>query len=279
MKVLVYQAYGRDDIKRQTLFSIVSLLSNLRFEENDFQVWIYTEDVNFFEPYFANHANVKCKPVTMVQIKKWRGAIDFVHRVKVEILMDAAAQFIGDLYYCDGDTYFLKSPANLFDQVADNISLMHIAENTLAGGKDPLSKKIKRFVKKHKFLVAGEQLQISVETMMWNAGVLAISQINKTLLPQVLELTDCLYSLYQKHIMEQLAFSVCLQNATKVLPANEVIYHYWNQKDEYQILIDEFFMKNKNLSSALEAYRSFQFPEPPKPKQNLLQKIRSRFLR
>ncbi len=278
MKVLVYQAYGRDDIKRQTLFSIVSLLSKTNFVAEAFQVWIYTEDEQFFTPYFANHPLVKCKLVAMEQIKKWRGAIDFVHRVKVEILIDAAAQFVGELYYCDGDTYFLSSPASLFDQVNNNISLMHIAENTLIDGRDPLSKKIKRFVKKNKFQVAGQNMQIPVETMMWNAGVLAVSQINKSLLPHVLELTDRLYSLYQKHIMEQLAFSVCLQNATKVLPSDGVVYHYWNQKDEYQILIDNYFTTNKNLMTAIEQYQNISFPPAPKPKQRFLEKIYSKFL-
>lgn len=273
-KVLVYQAYGVQDVIRQTMFSIVSLLKAIE-PSDTLQIWIYTDQKNIFTDFFGEHPRLKYVEVTMEQIKAWRGEIDFVHRVKIEILKDAGSRFKGCLYYCDGDTYFMSSPAKLYARVNDRYSLMHIAENALDRGTDPLSKKILKFVKKHHFQVNQELVGIGPSTVMWNAGVLGLSEKNKSLLPFVLELTDQSYSLYRKHVMEQLAFSFFLQTRSEIIPANDVIYHYWNQKAEYQSAIDQYLKETGTVEKALESYSGFSFPAPPKPKETktILQKI------
>ncbi len=273
-KVLVYQAYGLLEIVRQTQFSILSFLKNRELDDLT-EIWVYTDQKNRFVEFFGDHPQIEYVEITKDQIQKWRGEINFVHRVKVEILKDAASKFQGCLFYCDGDTYFMSSPKSLFKKVSDRYSLMHIAENALDAGKDPLSKKILKFVKTHQFQISNEFVGIGPSTVMWNAGVLGISEKNKYLLSLVLELTDQAYSLYQKHVMEQLAFSFYLQTRTTVLPADSVIYHYWNQKDEYQASIDGYLLDNPSVEKALENYANFAFPGPPQPKKKktILQKI------
>ncbi len=263
-KILVYQAYGLEDVMRQTIFSIVSLLS---FSPRNIEILVYTDDVKKFEGFFGKHPQVKLVEINKDQIKAWRGTIDFVHRVKVEILMDAAKKFVGPIFYCDGDTYFLSSPEQIFSEVNNRISLMHIAENALIEGKDPLSKKILKFCKKNQFDVGGDHVAIGASTVMWNAGVLGISEANKSLLPLVLQLTDQMHTLYKKHVMEQLAFSFFLQTRSSIKAADHVIYHYWNQKDEYQKKIDEFLIQNTTIETALTSYAGFEWPGPPQPKK------------
>lgn len=268
-KVLVYQAYGLEDVIRQTQFSMISLISKIA-KPGSVEIWVYTDRKDLFTPYFGSYPHIVYKEITMDQVKKWRGAIDFVHRVKVEILRDAGKQFDGPLFYADGDTYYLSDPTEMFSHVNDRYSLMHIAENALIDGKDPLSKKILKFCKKHQFDIHGEHVAIGPSTVMWNAGVLGISQNNKKLLPSVLELTDQMHSTYQKHVMEQLAFSFFLQTRSQVQAADHVIYHYWNQKPEYQATIDRFLNDTKFLETGLKEYAKFPWPAPPAPKKKKL---------
>lgn len=264
--VLVYQAYGREDILRQTIFSMISLLHVLK-NDSPIQIWVYTDNRKLFEAYFktvigGRAPRVRIEEIHAEQIQKWRGAIDFVHRVKIEILKDAAHKFTGSLYYVDGDTYFRKDPTELFSQVGDSASLMHIAENALDKGRDPLSKKIAKFVKKNVFQLNGQSVQISPSAVMYNAGAIGISQNNKKLLEQVIQLTDQMYALYPKHIMEQLAVSFVLNLHSKIIEADKIIGHYWNQKPEYQSAIDLFLQKNPNLESADQKYGQFNWPPP-----------------
>jgi hypothetical protein len=276
-KVLVYQAYGSHEICQQTRFSILSLLKQIDSSQK-LEVWIYTDQRKFFEDFFGTSGPVKCMDLTAERIAQWKGKISFVHRLKIEMLKDAGARFKGSLFYSDGDTYFLSSPLPLFNKVNDRTSLMHVKEGALDQNTDPLSKKILRFVKKHHFQIQNELVGIGPATEMWNAGVIGVSEKNKSLFSLILELTDQMYALYQKHVMEQLAVSFYLQTQSIILPADGVVMHYWNQKKEYQSEIDNFFAHYPDLESALENWRAFQPPalEQKPEKRPLFRKLLGR---
>ena len=266
---LVYQAYGRADILRQTAFSIVSLFKVVA-SSSPLNVVVYTDNKKFFADFFGSNERLVIVEVTPDQIKKWRGAIDFVHRVKIEVLLDAAAKFTGSLFYVDGDTYFVTDPTKLFTSIGDEQSLMHVAEYKIADGRDPLAKKIRKFLADTVVEVSGEKVKVLPEHFMFNAGVLGLTEKNKNLLPLILELTDKMFVLYGKHVIEQLAFSYYLQTRTHVLTCDDVIGHYWNQKDDFQTSIDDFLAEFKTWDAAKGAYpQNFLWPTPDsaKPKR------------
>jgi hypothetical protein len=267
MMVLVYQGYGRDYIIRQTLFSVTSLLSHLN-SDSPLKIVVYTDKPDIFAAYWGQHPKIQLRPIEAIEIQKWRGAIDFVHRVKLEILLDAEKKFNGNLFYVDSDTYFLADPTVYFSKVNDQTSIMHIAESVLSEAHDPLTKKILKFIKKNAFSLNGQPTTMAVNTVMWNAGAIGLSQKNKYLLNEALQLTDQMYSIYPKHVMEQLAVSYVLQDRTQILPLDNIVTHYWNQKEDYQTLIDQFLNENINLSDALASYKNISWP----PKKLVVQK-------
>jgi hypothetical protein len=256
---LVYLAHGREDILNQAIFSLVSLFSKLK-ETSPLKIVIVTDRKKYFEDYLTGR--VEIIEVSADQIKKWRGANDFVHRVKIEAVRAVASTHAGPIFFVDSDTFFREDPTALFSQVNDQVSLMHVAETVLKEGRDPLTKKLAQFYKKNKFEVAGQAVHITPEITMWNSGLFGISENNKKLFDLVLELTDKIHAVYPKHINEQLAFSYYLQTRTRVLPADRVVGHYWPQKEDYQKSIDLFLSENSNLEKALSAYPKFVHPAP-----------------
>ena len=266
---LVYQAYGIEDILEQTLFSIVSLMFHTK-PESSLQAIIYTDQPEWFQKFFNDSSFVKIIAIDQAQIQKWRGEIDFVHRVKIEVLKDAGQKFEGPIFYCDGDTYFHKDPTPLFEKVDDQTSLMHIKEAELGTQKNPLTKKVYKFVKNNTFTVSGTTVEMNHQTEMWNAGVIGVSKKNKKFFKDILELTDQMHAKYPKHVMEQLAVSYVLQKQTRLLSAEKEIYHYWDQKPEYQLKIQRFFGDYTNINTALKAYSQFEFPVPLQPKVSVL---------
>jgi hypothetical protein len=271
---LVYQAYGKEDLIKQAIFSIISLYSKLP-SGADLGILIYTDKPNSLQ-IFSGNKNIKIEEISPDKIKEWRGKIDFVHRVKIEILLDAVKKGCKNLFYCDGDTYFLKDPMPLFLMVNKFTSLMHLPESSLALGKDPISKKMRKFVKANKFQVSGKPVAISENTVMWNAGVIGLDFNNTNLLQNILELTDEMHSKYPKHVTEQLAVSWALQSNSTILSADEEIYHYWNQKEIYQELVNSFLAENTNFEMAISKIGAIQFPAPPIKKKSLLKRIFSR---
>ncbi len=270
----VYQAYGLKEILEQTLFSVVSLFKILP-QDSPHKAMIYTDQPDYFKSFcksFESRIEIVHQP--MEQFQRWRGAIDFVHRVKLEVLRDAGKRFNGPLIYLDGDTYFLKDPSCFDQKINDENSLMHIAEAQLNEGRDPLTKKICKFAKKNQFELNGKLVPLRPQSTMWNAGVIGISHDNKKLLDDMIELTDKMFVVYPKHVIEQLAVSVILDWKTKLHATDDFIYHYWNQKPEYQEAIQSFFADNTNMQSAISNYDSFNKPaEKPTAKKSFFSQI------
>ena len=227
---LLYQAYGSPDILNEALFSILSYLR----QSAGATVVVYTDNAAHFRAVLGEAAGVEYVVIEPAQWRAWRGDIDFVHRVKIKVLEHAAAHYAGNLLYVDTDTVFTRPLAEIFTALGRGERFMHVAEGRLGDG-NPLNRKINRALQASGAALAGGA--IGPETHMYNAGVLGLrSPADAPLLAQVLALTEQLYRLYPKHVMEQLAFSVVWARAGTVREAAPWVYHYWNLKEIRPVL-------------------------------------------
>ena len=233
---IVYQAYGKRDILNEVLVSISSLYKVASITTRP-QVIIFTDSVSYLASFLPSEIQQIKTPIS--KWKEWKGTQDFVHRAKIEMLRHFSNSFKGDVLYCDTDTYFITDPKKLFDQISRGDLIMHLDEGALKNSKNLVFGKLEKFLRNYQY----QGKSIPSETHMWNAGVLGFSTNDKPILDQVLALSDNLYFSFQKHVMEQLAFSVCFQQKIRHECQN-VIFHYWDFK-EYRQLLDQFFQKNE----------------------------------
>ncbi|QKG58307.1 hypothetical protein GKZ68_17750 [Hymenobacter sp. BRD128] len=228
---LIYQAYGSADILNEALLSILSYLR----QPVGATVLVYTDNPAHFQAVLGEVAGVAYVFIEPMQWRAWRGEIDFVHRVKIKVLQHAAAHYAGQLLYVDTDTIFTQSPAAIFAALAQGERFMHVAEGRLGDG-NPLNRKINRALQQASGGPALARGTIGPDTRMYNAGVLGLRSPDAPLLAEVLALTEQLYRLYPKHVMEQLAFSVVWARAGPVREAAPWVYHYWNLKEIRPVL-------------------------------------------
>lgn len=228
---LIYQAYGSPDILNEALLSILSYLR----QPAGATVLVYTDQPAHFQAVLGAAAAVTYIFIEPAQWRAWRGEIDFVHRVKIKVLQHAAAHYAGELLYVDTDTVFTKSVAPIFAALAQGERFMHLSEGRLGDG-NPLNRKINRALQRAgSAALAGGS--IGPATRMYNAGALGLrSPADAPRLAEVLALTEQLYRLYPKHVMEQLAFSVVWARAGPVREAAPWVYHYWNLKEIRPVL-------------------------------------------
>lgn len=255
---LIYQAYGRPEIVRQAAFSILTFL---RWGTGE-RVLVYSDQAEFLGTFFEGFPSVEIVPVTEAQLRQWRGAIDFVHRVKIEVLLDACRRSKGSIVYLDGDTVFLKNPKDMLQLMSPGQQLMHVCESRLDQARDPLTKKIAHFCRKESFNLKRGIVSVPLATEMWNAGVIGLHESRLGLLEKILELTDAAYAKYQKHVIEQLAVSYFLQSTGRILPAEPWVLHYWAAKDIWQRRIDRFLEQNLKAATAVPALANFDFSLP-----------------
>jgi hypothetical protein len=238
---ILYQAYGNVAIINECKYALLRLM-DVYANSNKPQVIIYTDSYKDFE-IFKNDIDIIFEQVDQQLIKHWRGAIDFVHRVKIEVIKDALTKYSGKVIYCDTDTYCLTPLDDMFKSVTPSNVFLHINEGELALPPTLHLRKWKKFLT---VTSIPEFSSLSpLKTTMWNAGVIGLDESHLCYINEVLELTDKLYPMFNKHTVEQFAFCYTFQkNSVNISGAHSFIFHYWNLK-EFRLLLQNMFEKYK----------------------------------
>jgi hypothetical protein len=238
---IVLQCYGNEDIFYECAFALLSL-SRVYQQQVDAAIWLYTDKPEWFGRFADCPLDLNFRKIDDEILKQWRGNINFVHRVKIEVLRDFARGHSGNVIYLDTDIVFTSALDHVWQQLTYGALYMHVCEGRVADGGNPM------LVKLNKYLESKPHVRLSDkplnQTFMWNAGVLGFNTTRKDLLDKVLEFTDAEYPGFPKHTMEQFAFSAVFSTAGAIKPAAGYIIHYWNLK-EARILLREFFEQYK----------------------------------
>jgi hypothetical protein len=250
-RYILFQAYGNEGVFLECRFALIQLL---QYETEGICLVLYTDNPDFFKHELNGFTNVIVETISAAQIKEWRGDINFVHRVKINILQHFFSNHKGSLLYCDTDSYCLGSLSSLFDDIDNNAIYMHCNEGYINASGNILMRKWHRFLTGKK--TTAHQLLISnIENIsMWNAGIIGMNSSYAPLLEQVLMLTDRIYPLFPKHTVEQFSFSYIFQTKATISAAENLIYHYWDLK-EYRLLLQEFFADNEELPIEIKAQK------------------------
>lgn len=242
---LVFQAYGKIEIKYECIFALLQLHTFPCFK--NISPVIYTDEPEIFKEIVLLFNEYEIIKLSNEQINKWKGPDKFVHRVKIEMLKDFLAKHNGNVLYCDTDTYFTESPESLFNSIEKGMFYMHTLEGYINHKTHPSFKKWEQFLLTHPEILDQSGPNYVNSLPMWNAGVIGLNNGALPLLNEVLNLTDCIFKKFPKHIAEQFAFSYIFQKHTIIYPADKYIFHYWYLKEfaNYLILV---FQRNCHLN-------------------------------
>ena len=224
---LVTLAYGGEPVRTQALYCAWSALAWAG--DVPLTVHVYTDEPAAYAPLAGR---IAIEPISMERIRAWRGPDDFVHRQKTELVRDVAARFPGDpLLYVDSDTFFIGPVARATERIGPGRSVLHVREFPIATHPTSQMRKFRRQMRSLGFRGAPVDLRCD----MWNAGALGLDPAQFGLLAEWLELIDVLYPPVKRFYVEQFAISLLLQRDTRVSAIDDVLFHYWFQKDEYTV--------------------------------------------
>lgn len=273
MNYFVIQCYGKERILREAKYCVLSLLKYIKGDDR-YSIVLYTDNAAFFSDISQY---VVCEPMTPAMVQEWKGEHNFVHRVKVKMLMQFAQKYEGKFIYLDSDTWFKSHPQPLFDLIDEKNALLHLPEAQLKSKANPIIEKINRFVKGREFVLSNSKETIPTEYYMWNAGVIGLQTPVMPLLDKVLELTDAMLAQYQKHVMEQLAFSYFLQKEYTPHRSDEEIEHYWPFCNAAEIPMQNLFaqLEGKTIDEKIDAVTTFDwsFTQQTQKKKGLMGKL------
>ncbi len=268
---IVYQSYGNNDVFKQTLFSIFTLqyyLSETRINF-PYSIIVYTDKPEIFSKY-----NLETSLLSQNLIQEWKGKYNFLHRVKIIIIEDAARRYNDSIIYIDSDTYFIKSPILLFKKISSEISLMLNNEGQISKNNQKL---LFNFLSNKTNLDIGNN-----KIFMWNAGLIGIDKSNIHLINKILELNDNIYEKFYRHIVEQFSFSYYLQINTNIYSCDDYLIHYCGDKELVVEIISRFLEIQKAFPMQ-NIYKNANKLEPlkkiKKKEKNLFERFVDVFIR
>jgi hypothetical protein len=246
MAYLVYQAHTDEGVINEALFSILSFYKAASPQTRDSTgIVVYTDSLSRFRDTLGDRPCISYEPLDTDRVRAWKGEIDFIHRVKIEVLRNFCQRYPGDALYLDADTCFLRDPAGLFANIAAGRLFMHTFEYVIAKRGSRQGRKWRQLLNNHSFLLpGGETVNNPLSVEMWNSCALSLAQVYAPMLETVLDLTDIMYKRYPTSTIEQLAFSYCFQTREKINALDETIIHYWNF-EEFRAVLKNFFSANR----------------------------------
>ncbi|PWG82179.1 hypothetical protein [Pararcticibacter amylolyticus] len=249
---IVYLAYGREEEYRRAVFSALSFLFFHGSSEH-FRLIIATDNQEYFDR-FLKGADVEYFLLSQFDLTEMVDESGYIHRRKICVLDKIAHVYPErDIFYLDSDTFFVKNSLDVLKKLNAGTSIMHVREYSL-GEVQQIYKKFmgdkfenalqypERFLKlisKTIFEIEGEKISFNLTHQVWNSGTVGISKSNLHLLKGILSLSDIFFPSTGWFISEQIAFSLLLQEKTRLAPFSNYLVHYYGCKARVDHLVRE----------------------------------------
>ena len=271
MEHLIYLACGPRSVHVQALYAAYSALAWKG--ALDVQVDLYTDAPDVFQP-LAGHIQVH--ELTAETEREWRGPGNYPFRIKIAALAEAARAFGEErILFADSDTFFFTDFAPVLAGIGPGNALLHRKEYAVM--RHPTGQ-LQRFRKRmSKFHFRGSAIDLNAD--MWNSGAIGLHPSQFHLLHTILAFIDTISPQYKKQLVEQYAVAYFLQKNAQVHACDDVLFHYWAQKAEYQQAIEPRLQRWKSmpLEEALAELRGDRIVLPPyQPRHGWVRRLSDR---
>ena len=145
---LVLQCYGSEGIFHECTYALMSLSRLYTTDElASLPIWLYTDKPEWFRALKDCPLQLHYRTIDSDLIRQWRGKIDFLHRIKIEALIDFAKEHSGNVIYSDTDVVFTRRIDELFSNIAAGHQYMHVMEDRVSNRSNPILTKLDDYLK------------------------------------------------------------------------------------------------------------------------------------
>ena len=274
MEHLIYLACGPRNVQVQALYAAYSALAwegALKV-----QVHVYSDAPTVFQQLAGR---IHVYELSAERVRVWRGPGNYPFRIKIAALEEAARAHAEErVLFADSDTFFFADFAAVFARIGPASAVLHCKEY---GVLSHSTGQLQRFRKRMgKFHFRGSTIDLDAD--MWNSGAIGLHPSQFHLLHTVLAFIDAISPHYKKQLVEQYAVAYFLQKNAQVHACNDVLFHYWNQKAEYQREMEPRLKRWESMpvEDALAELRGQRIVLPPyQPQHGWVRRLSNRVLR
>ena len=223
---IVYVVHGPLKYYDQARLSILTALNlMLEAQRDDLRICVYAEQPE----RLPVHPLIQMHALDSAQLAAWRGPLDYVHRIKLEVLRLAARQLDAPFLYVDSDTRWRALPDAAFAALAapaGDAMVMHVDEGPLSASFFPSYLK---FLQRHQGQLLETWRVPPGPWHMWNAGAIGLApQHAAAFLDDALRLCDWLLPrLRPRNYIEQIVLSLLGAQRLRMHALGDALHHYW----------------------------------------------------
>lgn len=251
---LIYLAYGqREDILLEARFSILSALA--RKGQDELHIVVLTESATTFRDLPVEVLNIE--PDTL---KGWFGTIRYHHRSKPCALLSVMERAEKSILV-DTDTFFLKSPLQLFDLIDEQHVLVDRLLNPMWTKHDPYALRCGDYLQK--------RYRLHARHRHVNSGLIGLTRGHAAVIRDMIEIIDGIYEMSGKLLhTEQVALGIAITHHGLTPVAHKsVLQHYYAKKYAYRAVAAVFLRDHPDALSpaTLAQLRHFRLERPNPP--------------
>ena len=252
-KILLYIVYGEDQAYYDgAIFSFLTF-KNWIIDSDPIEVVVLTEKPEKFSDY-----PVKVITMNSDQKKEWsiNGAYHF--RIKnrgMAFVMDKLnLKELDKILFFDTDTYFHKSPLQLFDLIQPNQALFYLKEG-LIYDKKRFSVYVQHLEGKE-IVIDGETYELSKKSALWGSLMIGITAKMRPSLDWADKLLLKFFDIVPSHTIEPFALSESLLRKYKMVEGKNFVslYSTSRKKEHATNILSNFFEENKSLPIQNQMY-------------------------
>ena len=254
---LIYLAFGSATYHQEACFSIVSALTHLDTAAGEaMDIQVYTD----------NPAPYGKLPVTVHLLdeatrKAWNEPHGYHFRSKHVVLRQVLQQH-SQAVLIDTDTFFRKSPLNLFQRVKAGSLLCNAIGGRYGANQQCLLYQNLQNILQARGLADGQMPMV-------NSGVIGLTAEDAGILDHSIAMMDEFHPLVRTaYTLEEFCLAVAAYRKLALAECTDVIHHYWSRKAQFRAKIQAWLRKHADhpLSTAALAdvlLVNDQLPRPP----------------
>lgn len=218
---LMYLCYGQGFHRDEIIYSILSAFRFVPAINPLMEYVVYTDDPASFE-----HLGITVRVLSAIELDEWLNGATYIHRRKTVAIIDALRRFPGNVAFVDSDTYFLRSPLDIFDRIGPGRTVLHVREAKLHQLKKWESDLVRYLGSAHLRDGTGALIRLSEQDAMWNSGVIGINTADIELLEQALPVIDEIWRNCKANPIEQFVTGHFLSRVD-LSACRPIVFHYW----------------------------------------------------
>ncbi|HEV2117325.1 MAG TPA: hypothetical protein VGR48_14945 [Terriglobales bacterium] len=271
MQHLIYLACGARNVHVQALYAAYSALAWKG--ALDLQVHVYSDAPSFFQPLAGL---IQVHELSQEKVRAWRGPGNYPFRIKIAALAEATREHPEErVLFVDSDTFFFADFTPALARIGPGNAVLQRREYAV---RNHPTGQLQRFRKRMgKFHFRGSPIDLNAD--MWNSGAIGLHPSQFHLLHTILAFIDAISPHYKKQLVEQYAVAYFLQKNAQVHACDDVLFHYWAQKPEYQQRIEPRLERWRSiaLQEALAELRAERIVLPPyQPRHGWVRRLSDR---